>query len=459
MKRKWTVFYFSPCDYKGLEGYLNRRAEQGWELEKVAGIFARWRKTDRPSRWCVDVLNARADRESKLDYLDLCGEGGWTLVALLGCVAIFRSQPGEEPFPIQTDPELEKKNYNRYYLTPAILSVLYIGVLMPLLLLLSTRSFPQEQVLRELAYGWLEHWTVAALYLALPVWGLMALWKIVNFVAALIRNRKKITAPAPAMMWIHSVLVVLSLVLGVLVLAAMAADKILGNGKVVTILVLLGMYAVLLLYRAFTMERQLFVGERRRHVAAGVFCLVLLVGLIAADVALPCREWNSGWYSSNREEAAEVYKESFGYPLVHGEDVGVPFEEGESVVISHRCAPMGEWWSLEYYYGEKKVTYGNVGVGSLMVESPSVSVARKTAAALADGMDRSGFDLWPEVALEPIRIPWADEAWYYSWDIANTSGDGEILVVRVGTRVARIILPADLLMEENMETIRGELTA
>ena len=46
MKYKWTLFTFSRGDFKTLERYLNKQAEQGWELEKV-GILARWKRTER----------------------------------------------------------------------------------------------------------------------------------------------------------------------------------------------------------------------------------------------------------------------------------------------------------------------------------------------------------------------------------------------------------------------------
>ena len=466
MNRKWTLFHFNPGDYKGLETYLNRQATKGWELEKVYGVVARWRRVERPSRWCVDLLNPRGEREEKLDYLDLCAEGGWTLVALQGCVAIFRSEPGREPFPIQTDPELEKKNYNRYYLRPAILSVVYVLVMLAAVVWgVASRDFGETHILTELRYGWLEYWMVAALYLALPVWGLMALWKILYFLSSLVRNRHGITAPSPAAMWINSVLTLVStVVLGVLVLAALAVDKVLGNTDSFYLFVLLGMYAIMLLYRAFAMERQLFRGERLRHIVAGIICVVLLAGFITADVLLPYKEWYTAWYSSDKEEAAQVYEKTFALPLVHGEDVGIAFyTEGtdysaETVDIAHTHGPMGDCWELRYFYGKEKSTYGDMGVGSLTVNTPSENMARRVAAALADGMARSGHDLWPDEELTPVDIHWADEAWHCRWQVNKDGGTADVLVVRVGKRVARIILPADLLSGENLSAIHAELT-
>jgi len=458
MERKWTMFCFNPSDYKGLEAYLNRQADKGWELEKLTGLFARWRKTERPSKWCVDLLNPRADREEKLDYLDLCAEGGWELVALQGSVCIFRAEQGRDPFPVQTDPELEKKNYNRYYLRPAILSVAYIVVLIAVIALSAlTNDRVGVSALKELRYGWLEHWTVAAFYLALPVWALMAVWKIFHFLSSLVRNRRKISAPSVEAMWIHSVLVLFSTILGVLVLAALAADKVFGTLESLYLFMLLGMYAILLLYRAFVMERQLFRGEKKRTIIAGILCLVLLALFITADVTLPYKDWHTAWYSSDREEAMMVYEDTFDRPAIHGESAGVPFYDDESVAITHTHGPMGDCWELEYHYGKEKATYGDMGVGSMSVLAPSVGMARRAAAALVDGMDRSGHDLWPDEGLTPVDIDWADEAWHCRWQINSDGGTADVLVVRAGNRVARIVLPADLMREESLSAVRAEL--
>ena len=175
MEKKWTLFTFSRGDFKTLERYLNEQAEQGWELEKT-GILARWKHTERTDlTYCSDLAKPRQSREERLDYTELCAEGGWKLAAFAGGMYIFKSQPGAELIPIHTDPELEKKQYNRYYIWNSILSVLililYIGFFAGIGAALGSDF---EGYFGSLKYRSLDNWTFMFLPFAISLWGIWA---------------------------------------------------------------------------------------------------------------------------------------------------------------------------------------------------------------------------------------------------------------------------------------------
>lgn len=458
MNRKWTLFHFSPGDYKGLEGYLNRQAAKGWELEKAGAFLARWKRTERPSKWCVDLMGARKSREEKAEYLDLCAEGGWELFALQGAVCIFRARAGMDPAPVQTDPELEKRNYKQYYLRPAILSVVWLAVMIAMYaflgLAIGTRF---DNVAADLRYGWMEYWTVLAIYLGAPVWGLLAVWKIFHFISSQIRNRgETVKSPPPWAMWVNSTLSAVSLLMGVLVIVGIGLDKVLGGMTgAASLYGVLPVMVLSLLYQWLQVDRELFKGEKRRHlVMAGVF-LAALVLLIVADVRAPYGEWSTNWYSTEKEKAAAVYEDSKSRPIVHSEDVGL--SEGRYVDVEHKLTPMGEYWKLGYTYAEGEVGYLLRGQFSETLTAPSRWQASLLAGALADsfGVEKK-YAPWPEEGLEPLELDWADEAWYGRM----TLEEGEeitFLVVRIGDRVTRLVFPTDLMTEENLEIIRAEL--
>lgn len=458
MNRKWTLFTFGAGDYKGVEGYLNRQAAKGWELEKVYGFLARWKRTERPSRWCVDLLNAKADREEKLSYLDLCAEGGWELTALQGSMCIFRSKAGKEPFPVQTDPELEKKNYNKYYLKPAILSVALILVMIAMYAFLGLSVGTRfDNVAADLRYGWMECWVVLALYLAAPIWGLLAVWKVFHFMSSQIRNRGgRVTAPPPWAMWLNSVLSALSLFMGILVIVGIGLDRVLGGMIGSSSLYgVLPVMAISLFIQWLNVERELFKGEKRRHLIGAGVVVAALILLIVADVCAPYGDWSNSWFSSDKEKAVEIYEETFDRPIVHSEDVGL--SEGDYVVVEHKITPMGEYWKMGYTYDEGEVGYLLRGQFSEVFLAPSRWQARLVAGAQADSMGiEMKYAPWPEEGLTPVDIDWADRAWYSRMTLEK----GEtvtFLVVQKGKLAARMVFPTELLTEENLSAIRAAL--
>ena len=110
-RKKYTLFNFCTGDFKGVEQYLNRQAAKGWKLDKVGVLLGRFIWAERDDlRWCVDLADPKREREEEEDYLGLCAEGGWDLAAKTNNMYLFCSRPGLRPAPVQTDPELERKN-------------------------------------------------------------------------------------------------------------------------------------------------------------------------------------------------------------------------------------------------------------------------------------------------------------------------------------------------------------
>lgn len=461
MKNKWTFMAFSRGDFKTLERYLNEQAEQGWELDKV-GIFTRWKRTQRRDlTYCIDLAKPKQNREARLDYTELCAEGGWELTAFTGSMYIFKSRPGAELIPIHTDPELERKQYNRYYIWNTILSVLvlvlYFGFLVGMGAALGGDF---RGYFGGLKYQSLYNWTVLFLPAAMPLWGIWAVWKLADFVRAVLKGRRGEIGRSPRwVMWINTILAFVAGAGAGIFFVGFTLETLLGQDFESYLYIWCLVWAGILLYRALCIEKELFRHERRRHVVGGVACLICFVLLVVGRVAFRPGDWSTSGYSAKSEEGFAAYEQTLALPLVHGEDVGILFlpEEGENVYVTHCVTPVGEKWELEYYYGIKKSSSGFLNVGTQTVSCFSKAQADRLTEAFADGYDLSRYAPWPQEGLSPVEIDWADEAWYGT----VIPKDGEVisvLVLRVGEQVTRMIYPADLLSVENLEIIRAELS-
>ena len=158
-RKKYTLFNFCTGDFKGVEQYLNRQAAKGWKLDKVGVLLGRFIWAERDDlRWCVDLADPKREREEEEDYLGLCAEGGWDLAAKTNNMYLFCSRPGLRPAPVQTDPELERKNYYKYYIKSTILSVLlFAGVFGVYALLgwaMGSAFGTLEDMERAVRFGW-----------------------------------------------------------------------------------------------------------------------------------------------------------------------------------------------------------------------------------------------------------------------------------------------------------------
>ena len=96
----WSLFTYPVMDIKAAEALLNRRAAEGWTLDRVyLGAFARFVPADTRSAWCVDW--SRPGYSERPDYLALCADAGWTLVQKVGAFNLYKAPVGTPP--IQTD--------------------------------------------------------------------------------------------------------------------------------------------------------------------------------------------------------------------------------------------------------------------------------------------------------------------------------------------------------------------
>ena len=186
--------------------------------------------------------------------------------------------------------------------------------------------------------------------------------------------------------------------------------------------------------------------------------LLISALLVAGRILLPYGSWSTSAYSADREKGNAVYEQTMGLPLIHGEDVGVPFEreEGESVYMYHEILPVGERWELRYTYGRKKHSFGLAGMESSTTNCFNESLAETFTEMLAHGQGLSRYTPWPEEGMSRIEIDWADEAWYGKID-SKEGEDISVLVLRAGEQVTRMIYPADLMSPENLESIRAEI--
>lgn len=460
MKRKWTLFTFSRGDFKTLERYLNEQAEQGWELEK-AGILAKWKRTQRTDlTYCVDLAKPRQDRNERVEYAEFCAEGGWELAAFTGNMYLFKSRPGERPIPIQTDRELERKNYNRYYIRNSILGVVFLLAYLGFFSLLGADALGAFQ---ELSNQWMTDWLGASLYAVLPLWGLWAVWKLVDFARATIKGRTGSIGHSPRwVMWTNCAMALIFGIGAVLLYIGMALEFLLGAKMFSYVEIFLLIWSGVLLWRAFEMEGELFRGERRRYVALGLGALLVFAALVVGRIFLPHGYWSISPFSMNEEKGVAAYARSHEAPLVHGEDVGVAFEpeEGEAVYIAHEVNPVGRTWELTYAYGAHKTSFRYMDLGSATTECVSEGAAKLLVGVLIRAPETERYrpyDLsWPVDGLVLVDLDWADEAWYGVCS-AKSGEDVTVLVLRVGKQVTRMAYPADLMSGENLAAIRAEL--
>lgn len=459
MKHKWTLFTFSRGDFKTLERYLNEQAERGWELEKT-GVLARWKRTERRDlTFCVDLAKPKQDREERLDYVEFCAEGGWELAAFTGGMYMFKSLPGAELIPIHTDPELEKKQYNWYYIFNTILSVFLLALYLGFWIFMSAAlgRYTQETVV-ELGYELMTRWIMVGLIPALPIWAVWALWKITDFLRAAVQSRTGGIGQSPRwVMWVNCVLSFLAGVGGVLFLLGNAFEILFIADMNSYILILAVIWGAVCLYRALAIEKELFRRERRRYIAVGVGLITAFALLVAGRIVTPYGQWDTNPYSAD-EDAMEKYALLEDIPIVRGEDLGAPLDEEaqEYCYLTYELTPMGELWKLENY---DRGT-GLDAVGCETYTAPVTGMAKRLIALKVKEAERSAyFGKYPHdvaVEMEQIDLSWADEAWYGERQFP-TEEMLSVLVVRVGKQVTYLAAHTPLLTEERIGVIEDRL--
>lgn len=110
MKRKWTLFTYPVMDIKAAEAMLNRRAAEGWRLEKLRlGLLASFVPAEEQVSYCLDWYDP--NREDGMDYRTLLADAGWQQVGQLSYWNIYEAPAGTAP--IQTDGELEYRRFRK----------------------------------------------------------------------------------------------------------------------------------------------------------------------------------------------------------------------------------------------------------------------------------------------------------------------------------------------------------
>ncbi len=456
MKRKYTLPGFAAGDFKAVERYLNEQAQKGWELERIGLCAARWKRTERTDlRWCVDLADPKQSREDRKDYVDFCAEGGWELAAFYGNMYFFKSLPGREVIPIQTDPELEKKNYNRYYVRNTILSAIGIVAMLAFYALAYLGlNRDLEYTVQTTKLEWHRHWLAVGAVGALLLWGLWLVWRPLDFLRALLSNRRGGIAESPrAVMWVNcgvNALGFLGAVLffgGLLVECTVQADFA-AVGFVYPITV-----AVCLFFRAFLNEFELYKGERGLLLRLACLSSVVFALMVVGRVSLPVGEWSSNPFSTNlNADKAEAQFSRLGeLPLVRAEDLGIvitddPYNYED---LLREYTPVGERMELEYSVWGEDSALTKIGCETYLC--PTEGLAHRTAGQIlkeiqwwSDSQNRESVASYlviaapPQVEMERLELDWADEAWY------GENGGASVLVVRVGTRVSRVSAPLPL---------------
>lgn len=107
----WRWFRYAAEDVKAAQAELDRMADQGWELEELGLLCAKFRRAEQPRRCWVESSRwksvRRKDENSRAEYLELCDEAGWELVEESRDLFYFRGKKGAHPAPIQTDGTVE----------------------------------------------------------------------------------------------------------------------------------------------------------------------------------------------------------------------------------------------------------------------------------------------------------------------------------------------------------------
>ena len=247
MKRRFSLFTYPVMDMKAAEAALNRRAEQGWRLERVwLGVLAVFVPAHVPVRYCLDWCDNVKDMEWT-DYLALLAQAGWEKKLELRYWNLYEGPA--DAVPVQTDGAEEYRRFRAKVLRRMIWVAVWSVPLCLLSMLSVLLDLLGGPILALLLYASALHmmWTALAL---LPLWGLGGLVWLGRMALRLRQWRRTAEEGEPTPVpgrWSGLVGALLTLAgwLSVLVLlAALAWDVIAGCLPMATVLVMILVGAV-----------------------------------------------------------------------------------------------------------------------------------------------------------------------------------------------------------------------
>ena len=306
-----------------------------------------------------------------------------------------------------------------------------------------------ERFWLSMRYSLYEKWITASPLFLLPVWGLTALWKLIDFFAALVRNRNGLCLPRLWIMWANAIAQAASLIGGVLLVLCAVLDALLTpTSAPVSLLIVLAGWGLYAIYRGFTLERDIFPRERKNSMKLGIICLAAAVLVGVGTAITPFGEWSS--YRKGETQAETEYAALADKPVVRAEDLGTA-EDRVFYWVLHALTPAGERWQVDNYIGK-------YFVGCETYRCPFTGMARALARSKVEEVTTANHSLSSfrdgicVTAMEPLDLDWADEAWYGEDD------DGcSALVVRVGRNVTCLTSQKKLRTEELLTVIEGRL--
>ena len=116
-KHRFRLCTYPAHEYRAAEVWLNEQAAEGWALESFYSFplgIAKFVPTQRADlRYCIELINEKDRNDGH--YLELCRDAGWEECPILTGKAwrMFRSIPGADPTPLQTDPAMELEAFFR----------------------------------------------------------------------------------------------------------------------------------------------------------------------------------------------------------------------------------------------------------------------------------------------------------------------------------------------------------
>ena len=124
--KKELLLYQPVGDTAAMARHLEKRAEQGWLLERADNWWLRYRRSE-PAELHYAVaffpeatIFDAAPAEGQETYYDYCRAAGWEYVCSYGSIQYFRnSRP--DPVPIETDERLKLKALRRVILRTMVL--------------------------------------------------------------------------------------------------------------------------------------------------------------------------------------------------------------------------------------------------------------------------------------------------------------------------------------------------